>query len=143
IVYGLRAFNPKLNDVELENSNPNFAELLKELSGSLCFASTAKSEIKFNGKKLVGSAQRKLGATILQHGSILISTYHQNLVKYLNISDTEKTKLKTEITNKTTEISSIIDDEVNILDLQENIISGFEKVFSANFLVSELETISY
>ncbi len=73
----LNIINPKLNDVELENSNPNFAELLKESSGSLCFASTAKSEIKFNGKKLVGSAQRKFGSTILQHGSILIRTYHK------------------------------------------------------------------
>lgn len=143
IVHGLRSYNPKLNDVELENSNPNFAELLKESSGSLCFASTAKSEIKFNGKKLVGSAQRKLGSTILQHGSILISTYHQNLVKYLNISDSEKEKLSYEINNKTTEISSIIDDEVNILQLQENIISGFEKVFSANILMNEPETVSY
>jgi lipoate-protein ligase A len=143
IVHGLKYFSPKLNDVELENSNPNFAELLKESSGSLCFASTAKSEIKFNGKKLVGSAQRKLGSTILQHGSILINDYHQNLVNYLNISDSEKEKLSREITNKTIEISSIIHDEVNILQLQENIISGFEKVFSANFLVNELETVSY
>lgn len=143
IVNGLRKFNPKLNNVELENTNPNFAELLKESSGALCFASTAKNEIKFNGKKLVGSAQRKLGTTILQHGSILISTYHQNLVNYLNISDSDKKKLNAEIRNKTTEISSIINDEVNILQLQENIIEGFEKIFSANFLVSEIETVSY
>lgn len=143
IIQGLRNFNPKLNNVELENSDPNFAELLKEPSGSLCFASTAKSEIKFNGKKLVGSAQRKLGTTILQHGSILISTYHQNLVKYLKISDSDKKKLNSEISYKTTEISSITNDEVNILQLQESIVCGFEKVLSANFLVSELETISY
>lgn len=142
IVYGLRKFDPKLNDVELENSNPNFTELLKEASGSLCFASTAKSEIKFNGKKLVGSAQRKLGTAILQHGSILISTYHHNLVNYLTISDADKIKLKDEISNKTIEVSSIIDDEINILDLQESIISGFEQVLQANFLVSNLETIS-
>lgn len=143
IVYGLRNFNPKLNEVELENSNPNFTELLKESSGSLCFASTAKSEIKFNGKKLVGSAQRKLGTTILQHGSILISTYHHNLVNYLKVSDSDKKKLSDEICNKTTEISTLIDDDVNLLQLQESLIYGFEKVLGANFLVSELEKVSY
>ena len=142
IVYGLKNYHPKLDGVELENSNPNFADLLKESSGSLCFASTAKSEIKFKGKKLVGSAQRKLGTTILQHGSILISPYHKNLVEYLSISDSDKIKLKNEMNCKTSEISTIIDDKVNIFKLQENIIGGFEKVLSANFLVKELEAVS-
>ena len=143
IVHGLKNYHSKLNEVELENSNPNFGELLKESSGSLCFASTAKSEIKFKGKKLVGSAQRKLGTTILQHGSILISAYHKNLVSYLNISESDKIKLSNEIDCKTSEISTIIDEKVNILKLQENIIGGFEKVLNANFLAKEIETVSY
>lgn len=143
IVHGLKIYHPNLSNVELENSNPNFAELLKESSGALCFASTAKSEIKFNGKKLVGSAQRKLGSTILQHGSILIGTSHRDLVEYLNVSDSEKLDLTNEIINKTTEISSIIDSDVDIQQLQENIINGFENVLNANFLVNEFETISH
>lgn len=143
LVFGLKEYDPKLSEVELENSNPNFAQLLKESSGSLCFASTAKSEIKFNGKKLVGSAQRKLGSTILQHGSILIGTFHRNLVDYLNVDIKEKKVLMHEINTKTTEISTIIDSDVDILQLQENIINGFEKVFKANFLVNDFETISH
>ena len=48
-----------------------------------------------------------------------------------------------EINTKTTEISTIIDSDVDILQLQENIINGFEKVFKANFLVNDFETISH
>jgi lipoate-protein ligase A len=143
IVYGLKQYDEKLDRVKLENSNPNFPDLLKSPSGSICFASTAKSEIKFNGKKLVGSAQRKLGSTILQHGSILIGDLHKQLVKYLNISEEERYNLEEEINNKTTEISSIINNEVDIFQLQEKIVAGFKKIFNAEFVINKLETATH
>ena len=139
IVYGMNQLSPELAGVELENVNPDFQNLLKESSGSLCFASTAKSEIKYNGKKLVGSAQRKLGDTILQHGSILTGNAHTELVNYLNIDDDEKIKLSTEMFEKTTEISTIINEKINLIELQNCIIKGFENIFSAEFMVCELE----
>jgi lipoate-protein ligase A len=142
IVIGLKSYHPNLNEVELEQDEPDFSRLLKEPSGALCFASSAKSEIKHRGKKLVGSAQRKLGSTILQHGSILIGREHTNLVHYLNTDLEEKNKLLTDISDKTTEIFSIIKQEVNLLELQNNIINGFEKLLGANFCVTEFEKIA-
>lgn len=142
IVSGLKIFNSKLGNIELENIQPNFSDLLKELSGTLCFASTAKSEIKFKGKKLVGSAQRKIGSTILQHGSILIGKYHEKLVDFLTVNDNEYDTLFSELRNKTTEISTIIESDVNINHLEESIITGFEKTFDANFLINEYTTAS-
>lgn len=143
IVYGLKQYDEKLDKVKLENSHPDFLGLLKSSSGSICFASTAKSEIKFEGKKLVGSAQRKLGSTILQHGSILIGDFHKRLVKYLNVSEEERTNMEEEINSKTTEISSIINNGVNIFHLQEMIVSGFEKIFNAEFAINKIETATH
>ncbi|PID61251.1 MAG: hypothetical protein CR986_03035 [Ignavibacteriae bacterium] len=140
IVTGLRKFDTTLLDVELENQTPDFQKLLKETSGSLCFASTAKSEIKFQGKKLVGSAQRKLGKTILQHGSILIGKKHRNLVDYLNVDDKEKIKLKDEIAKSTTELSTITNQNIDIFELQDFIITGFKESFNAKFKLQESET---
>ncbi len=137
LVHGMQLFSEKLNDVELENVNPNFAKLLKESSGSLCFASTAKSEIKYRGKKLVGSAQRKLGNIILQHGSILAGKSHTKLVDYLNVDENEKSKLLVEMLEKTTEISTITNEPVNLIQLQNCIIKGFENIFDANFVTRE------
>jgi lipoate-protein ligase A len=37
-----------------------------------CFASAARFELRYNGKKIVGSAQRRTASGILQHGSILL-----------------------------------------------------------------------
>jgi len=40
---------------------------------AFCFARTGSCEIEFDGRKLVGSAQRRHGGTLLQHGSVLLS----------------------------------------------------------------------
>lgn len=140
IVLGLRSFDSNLSDMALENTQPNFSKLLAEPSGALCFASTAKSEIKFNGKKVVGSAQRKIGNKILQHGSILIGPDHKNIVEYLKMDESFKNDLKKEMEVKTTEISSILNKPVDIIELQNNIILGFESIFQNDF-VKELPTL--
>ena len=41
--------------------------------GALCFAAVSSHEITVGGRKLVGSAQRRFGRAILQHGSIPIA----------------------------------------------------------------------
>jgi lipoate-protein ligase A len=137
IVAGLHLFDSELNDVILENEQPMFKKLLEQPSGALCFASTAKSEIKFKGKKLVGSAQRRIGNSLLQHGSILIGRYHQHLVEYLNIeSEDELLNLSTELNNKTIEIETILNKKIILSDLQDSIIEGFK-----NYLNIELNNL--
>jgi lipoate-protein ligase A len=50
---------------------------------SPCFTRSAPTEIRFKGKKLVGSAQRIYPSAILQHGSILIGNKHKLLPHFL------------------------------------------------------------
>ncbi|MEE9432382.1 MAG: hypothetical protein V3V16_15150 [Melioribacteraceae bacterium] len=133
IVNGLQLYSSKLNQVILENVQPNFTTELNKPSGGLCFASTAKSEIKFNGKKLVGSAQRKIGNVILQHGSILIGKFHTGLVNYLNIEEDKILSLQDELGNSTIELETILNEKVSLTNLQESIIKGFEKTFDILF----------
>ena len=47
---------------------------------SPCFSSTSQYEITLGGKKLVGSAQRRMGEMVLQHGSLLIGPEHKQIV---------------------------------------------------------------
>ena len=51
-----------------------------------CFASTARHEIELDGRKLVGSAQRRTAAALLQQGSVLLGPGHLRLVDYLRIA---------------------------------------------------------
>jgi len=126
LIKGLVAYNPQLQDIELENFQPDFPSLLKQPSGVMCFASTAKNEVKFNGKKLVGSAQRKMDKVVLQHGSILCGRFHQKLTDYLNNDQSQIADLNLELTNRTTEIESILKQEVDYSKLIKSLIKGFE-----------------
>jgi lipoate-protein ligase A len=55
-----------------------------------CFASTARHEVVLRGRKLVGSAQRRTAAGLLQQGSLLLGPGHLRLVDYLRIPGTER-----------------------------------------------------
>ena len=57
---------------------------------SPCFITPARLEILYEGKKLVGSAQKRNPFVFLQHGSILCSLKHQELPQYLNLLQEEQ-----------------------------------------------------
>jgi lipoyl(octanoyl) transferase len=46
---------------------------------AFCFARTGSCEIELDGRKLVGSAQRRYGSAFLQHGSILLGVDAEQL----------------------------------------------------------------
>jgi lipoate-protein ligase A len=48
-----------------------------------CFASVARHEIEAGGRKIVGSAQRRAGGALLQHGSVLIEGHGTRLAALL------------------------------------------------------------
>ena len=133
LALGSSIYDKRLNDTELENLQPDFPGLLKQPSGMLCFASTAKNEVKFKGKKIIGSAQRKMNKVLLQHGSILCGTFHQKLTDYLNYDQSKIHDLKTELADKTIEIETITNEKVNYSKLSKCLIEGFENGWNIKF----------
>jgi len=125
---GLSFYSKKLASVELEKSQPDFKEYYKNEYSSACFAIPAKSELKFDGKKLVGSAQRKLGNVILQHGSILCGDLHKNIVEYLAVDEINYKKI-TALLNQTSDLKAITGQELNYELLAQSISGGFESYF--------------
>lgn len=133
LMRGLEIYNPLLAKSELENYQPDFPKLLEEPSGVLCFASTAKNEVKFNGKKLIGSAQRKLNNIVLQHGSILCGPFHRKLVDYLNCDDETRRLLSVELNERTTELQSILNEKIDYDKLKTCLMFGFELEWEIKF----------
>lgn len=133
LIRGLEFYNPLLGKSELENLQPNFPNLLQQPSGVLCFGSTAKNEVKYGGKKIIGSAQRKLNNTILQHGSILCGTFHRKLVDFLQTEEILKQNLASELSNKTIEIETILDEKANYNELKRCLVEGFREVWDIQF----------
>jgi lipoate-protein ligase A len=59
-----------------------------------CFASTARHEIVIEGRKLVGSAQRRTARALLQQGSLLLGPAHLRLADFLALPDQARERVR-------------------------------------------------
>lgn len=130
---GLVNFHPGLSVVDLEHDQPNLKEFYKSEISAICFAVSAKSELNYSGKKLVGSAQRKLGSVILQHGSILCGDYHKKIIDYLNVTDEKRIEMLNEISSTTIDLKSALNIEIDYAKLSSSILNGFKEHFNSDF----------
>ncbi|TAL67605.1 MAG: lipoate--protein ligase family protein [Bacteroidetes bacterium] len=82
-------------NIGFEKSQTDFREHYKSQEMSVsCFTSSARYEIEYESRKVVGSAQRLYGKTLLQHGSILISKGHEQIADVIQTkSEAERKKL--------------------------------------------------
>ena len=142
MIEGLKLYAPSLSGFEMEELQPDFPALAKQPSGMICFNSSAKHEVKINGKKIVGSAQRVYKNTILQHGSILTGALHRKIVDYLNLEESIKNSLSEEMAQKTIELEKILKKKTDYEQLHRSIVLGFEKYFNAKFEKIEFVTSS-
>jgi len=140
---GLKSYNLLFEKLELEHTQPHFPTFYKDTKSTLCFAVSAMNELNYQGKKVVGSAQRKIGNVILQHGSILCGSFHKRIIDYLNLPDNKLEEIKNEIEQTTTELEAILDEKINYQKLFIAIKKGFENHFNVE-LEEEIfaETIS-
>ncbi|MEJ2103957.1 MAG: hypothetical protein P8X47_05190 [Ignavibacteriaceae bacterium] len=137
----LKYYNSIFEEIELEHTQPHFPSFYKDEKSNLCFAVSAMNELNFNGKKLVGSAQRKIGDVILQHGSILCGNYHKRIVDYLNLPDDRIEGIKNEIEETTNELESILNGKIDYQKLSLSIKQGFENHFNVKLETEIFEEI--
>ncbi len=130
---GLILYDDRLSAVELEAEQPDLRNFYREPVSEICFAVSAKSEIQFAGKKLIGSAQRKINNTILQHGSILCGDYHRRIIEYLNTTEENLIKINDELSDKTIELENILGNKTDFEKLEGSLVTGFEKHFNIKF----------
>lgn len=126
--------NKKLQQISFVKKNPDLLSLVKTGMYNVCFNAAVANEINFNGKKLVGSAQRKFGDIVLQHGSILIGEQHKDIVKYLKIPDDKQAlKMIEELDEKTICLEQILMRKVTFAETGRAIFKGFEKTLGIKF----------
>lgn len=118
--------------VAIEKSQSHFPTLYRNVSAPVCFSSAGRYEIKFNGKKLAGSAQRRYAVgngeeVVLQHGSILLDSGHKHIVEFLRLpSEEQREALRYELEEKTIELRSILGRTVSFEETAEAILLGFK-----------------
>tara|TARA_Y100000310_G_C20673087_1_gene811362 strand:+ start:124 stop:873 length:750 start_codon:yes stop_codon:yes gene_type:complete len=99
---------------------------------SICFNSSNWYELEVNGKKISGSAQRRINGKILQHGPLLLDfdpELNAKCFKTENEQETEK-QLKNNITS--------LKQKATPEQLIEALKKGFEQTFNTTLQLSEL-----
>ena len=99
-----------------------------------CFSSSAKYEIQFEGRKIVGSAQRRYGGTVLQHGSILLGPGHTRIAGFLSReSRSARPRLEADLASRTIDAGTILNREVPFGEAARALKKGFELACGAVF----------
>ena len=93
-----------------------------------CFASTSRCELLSNGRKLVGSAQRRLKRSFLQHGSIPLQVDYYRMAGALGV--------KEQLLKRTlTSVSEAKGEKVDFGVLCKALGKGFESRFQTKLTV--------
>ena len=83
------------HDIVFQKTQTDFAARYRTAGDSVsCFTSAARSELLWNNRKVVGSAQRVQAGVLLQHGSILLCDAHLELADCLALTDNERRALR-------------------------------------------------
>ncbi len=96
-----RALRDQGYSVDLKQSKDALPKITNQPDDIPCFTKSAWSEVQFEGKKVIGSAQKIYQDAILQHGSILIGKFHCCLPQYLNIDRDKSRIIEQEMLEKT------------------------------------------
>jgi len=101
---------------------------------AVCFNDPSWYEIVVNGKKIVGSAQKRVDGKILQHGAILI---YIDVEKYCSLFKDFSQELVSKVKERMTSINKEIG-EKSYDDVKNALIEGFEGELGIEFVESEL-----
>jgi lipoyl(octanoyl) transferase len=113
-----------------QKQQPNFRAHYERATGVPCFTASARHELEIDGKKLAGSAQRKFGDVLLQHGSLMLTPKHRDLPNYLATSDEiMRDAVRKELIEKTISVSEILGRVPSYIEMRDALKCGFEQVY--------------
>jgi lipoyl(octanoyl) transferase len=141
-------------DVAFAGTKQNFSSLYRDKKSVSCFTASSEYEIQLNGRKLVGSAQRRYarpdgGVTALQHGSILTGPAHHQLLDFLTLHDQLKLKLSEVMKRSSTDLTENGTREVDISRIKSlltdaviNELAGGEyEKYDHDFFISQMSKV--
>lgn len=126
--------NVGADGVEFARSQPDFRTHYEQADSASCFSASALNELSWHGRKLVGSAQRRYGAVLLQHGSLLIGPAHLRIVDFLfsAVTPERRAALKQRLASRTATLAEMLPDATPTFEvLARALVDGFASTFDA------------
>ena len=96
-----------------------------------CFVTASKFEITLDGKKLVGSAQRRFKRLFLQQGSILIGLGSEKITEYM-IDNNLAAEYRKLLAERSIDLKSKLNGNFNINSLKISLFDSFKKTAGLN-----------
>jgi lipoate-protein ligase A len=122
-----------------EKQAADFRTQYKNPSSAICFSSVGRYEIIVDGRKLVGSAQRRYHfddnqEIVLQHGSILLGPEHKRIIEFLKFENEEISRtIAQELNTKTIDITEVLRNLPEFEEIAEAVKYGFENEWGITF----------
>ncbi|MBC8044172.1 MAG: lipoate--protein ligase family protein [Rhizobacter sp.] len=115
-------------------SSPDLVLRYKSSESMPCFTAAAKYELEAEGKKIVGSAQRRWkqngDEVLLQHGSILLSPKHKDLAKFLKVHDEQtRERIRYDLDRKTVSVSELTGAVPDPAAVRDAMLEGFREAW--------------
>ena len=121
-------------DAHLAKQNESLAGSFGNPEMAACFSSSARSEIHVGARKILGSAQRKMGAVVLQHGSFLLGPAHRRIAEFIvPAGDTRGQAVLEKLDAGATDAASVLGRRVSYAEAARAIRRGFEEALGAEF----------
>ena len=125
LVAGLQLFGV---EAELERSGSRPVRPRGKSPTTPCFSSLSRWEVKCGGRKLIGSAQRRVKGAILQHGSLLIGEHHKKLPDLLPPAmDPLRDTLVRHLDNGSTHLGACTSRPIDFAELTDCLAAGFSR----------------
>lgn len=112
-----------------ESRRIDLAAAYRQELGGLCFAATARSEVLWQGRKLVGSAQRQVRSGLLQHGSLMLSEAHHGIAELFFDDEAGRQRSREKLAAATTCLREILGRVPAFRDLALALAQGFEEEY--------------
>ena len=136
LVRGLRLVGA---EAVLERAGARRTERQATDTSKPCFASISRWEVKCGGRKLIGSAQRRLKSAVLQHGSLLLDPSHEKLLELMPAGDrVVRERYLSELQLGSTHLSACLE-SWSLADLKHRLLEGFRQVLSVEIEERDLD----
>jgi lipoate-protein ligase A len=112
------------------------AQTPRDTSSPACFAALARYELSVAGKKIVGSAQKRLQHALLQHGSIPLQMDRHRLFRCLRVPQDRRDALVQEAYSNMTAVNEIATAPVS----QRALCEALRRGFAASFGIACIDT---
>ena len=126
----------KILGIKAHSLNPDEAKVKDKSSN--CFYNISSYEILINGKKLVGSAQRRTTGALLQHGAILVKVDYEKLSSIFPQDPGRSGEGVNKIREKITSLEENLEIVPETDKIKKAIVDGFTNLFGIKFIFDSL-----